>query len=130
MLRYAVLITMALLCAVPAHASPTDPDGEDWVSMAVSPTSGQAGYGAAGNREQAIQIASDECSSRGSKCVTADTTEYGCVAFEWDPHSKSWAGGRGADKDSAMQDASNKMDVNFTDDTKGAAWCSTPISPP
>lgn len=96
MLRYAVLITMALLCAVPAHASPEDPDGNDWVAIAVAPANGVATYGGGGTHDEAIRIAMDECHQRTSgRCEMAKVLEYGCAAYTWNIHTQSWAGGAG-----------------------------------
>lgn len=127
-MRIAVIVLALFTLVIPAHASPTDPDGDDWVSIALSPVNGGAGFGMAGNHDQAVQIAMDECLQRsdGTRCVTADTMEYGCVAFALDPTSRSWAGGRGPDKDSAITDAVAKVPGQ---QPQAGGMCSIPATP-
>jgi hypothetical protein len=123
-------VLIATWSAAPAHASPTDPDADDWVSISVAPLTGLAAYGRAGDRDQAIQIGMDECTqrSKGTRCVTAETTEYGCVAFVVNPHDHAWAGGRGDSLDDAVQDASNRWSSYVPDGVNGGK-CSDPITP-
>jgi hypothetical protein len=58
----AIVITSTTVVSAPiSAASPEDPYGEDWVAVALSPEAGIGTYGAAGNPDQATQIALDEC---------------------------------------------------------------------
>jgi hypothetical protein len=126
------LIAAGILLAASAAASPEDPYGEDWIAMAVSPSTGNAGYGGGGNADEAVRIALNECRdhTNGGRCEVASVIEYGCVAYAWNVHTQSWTGGRGPDKDSATADAAGKLMPYMQGDVRGNAICSNPVVPP
>lgn len=124
------LLATAIVLAPTAAASPEDPDGEDWVAIAVAPEASKMTYGSAGSRERAVEIAMDECVSRsdGTRCVMATAIHYGCVAAALDPQTGSWAGGRGDTQEAATADALSKLSADAS--PVGGGHCSTPLTPP
>lgn len=127
-LLVALAVMGALAGAPVAAATPEDPYGEDWVAIALAPADGGGGYGASGTPDDAVKIALDECSHHG-KCVVASAIEYGCVAFVLDTQNH-WAGGRGPDKDAAMNDAVGKLPDPSAAGMTGGSACSTPLTRP
>lgn len=125
----AILGACAALTAPTASATPDDPYGDDWVAMAVSPAGGDGGYGASGTQDGAVQIALSECGQHSSGCVIVSSIEYGCVAFARDGKTH-WAGGRGPDKDAAVNDAAAKLPGYNPATLTGGSACSTPLTPP
>ncbi|MCX2931343.1 DUF4189 domain-containing protein [Mycobacterium sp. CVI_P3] len=137
--RICAAATALVLCflylpssATTAQASPEDPFGEDWIALAISPEAGIGTYGAAGNPDQATQIALDECNQRsnGRRCVLATATQYGCVAYTLNTVTQAWAGGRGPNLDAAILDARSKMPSFGENEVVAGGQCSNPTTPP
>lgn len=126
------ILAIGFVAAPAASASPEDPYGDDWVAIAISPQHPPGGYGAAGNPDQASQIAMDECTQRsaGTPCYVADVIEYGCVSAVINNKTGGWAGGRGPNQDAANMDAASKLPPYTTGDVTGGGACSIPVTPP
>lgn len=127
-------VAAAIASSAPAAATPDDPYGEDWVAIAVAPAIDQAlWYGRSGTSEHATQIAMDGCNqiSQGNPCYVASAIQYGCVVVSVNPQTRSWAGGRGPNEDSAMNDAAAKTAGGPDSDGYQlvGAKCSDPLTP-
>ncbi len=119
-----------------AHASPEDPYGYDWVALAVAPSAPgmPVKWSRAGTQDEAVRQVMDFCNkdSGGHPCYIASVTEYGCVAADLNHRSGAFVGGRGPDRDSAMQDAIDKTASDADPDGfgVGSVECSIPVTPP
>jgi Domain of unknown function (DUF4189) len=102
------------------------------VAIAGSPETGLGGFGAAGNPDEAVQVALDECNKRsnGTRCVLGTAMQYGCVAFVTNTNTQNWAGGRGPDIDSAIADATSKLQPFAPGEVTGGGECSRPVTRP
>lgn len=137
--RFGVLASAAMVWSVAApvaHGSPEDPYGDDWVALAVAPFAPgmPVTLGSAGTQDEAVRIAKDLCNagSGGHPCYVASTIQYGCVAVDLNHRSRSFVGGRGPDRETAMQDAVNKTSSDADPDGfgVGSVECSIPLTPP
>ena len=121
MLTAAAGLTIALAPA--ANASPEDPHGDDYVAIAISPSTLVGAYGSDGTAEGADNIALSECAQSGAgDCIIAQATRYGCVAYVFKTDTHQWAGGRGPDADAAVADAQARLPIA---DGQPGAHCSS-----
>lgn len=106
----AAVVALAFYAPV-AHAEPTDPYGDDYISLAkptVADAGALLGYGTAGTPEQADAIALNECRNvNGQDCSVIATNYHGCVAYAF--ADNIWHSAKGATPDIAEQAASSNV---------------------
>lgn len=79
---------------------------DEFVALAIWPVTGIGGYGTAGTKDRAIQIALAECqAATGGVCQVAAGMHNGCAAYAIDPSAPAWHGGSGTDPTSVGADA-------------------------
>ncbi|MFZ3293088.1 DUF732 domain-containing protein [Mycobacterium sp.] len=127
--------------ALPAKLAPPSPpppapkpppvDDDEYVAMALSPSAidqpHHAGFGTAGNQDEANRIAISECRSDSGNddCLLIDAGRYhGCVSYAIDPSGHRWASGSGDDPAEARTKARNRLDSSGSVST--AVQCSDP----
>jgi hypothetical protein len=110
----AIIFRTAPSCAPGFFVNPDDLSGEclapspgnDYVALAVSPITGDGGWGNGATRNEAERIAVAQCvASSNSVCDVLASTHNGCAARAVDTVSGVYNGGIGANPDSASADA-------------------------
>jgi len=80
--------------------------GNNFVSIAASTTTGEAGWGSGASQKEADRIAVAQCvAATNSICDVVAAAGNGCVAYAVDAASRVFAGGNGFDSESAAASA-------------------------